>query len=67
MRYRLRCDAVVEADDYGDALRRIGEHFLAWAADTRSDDPDTWTTDHSRAAHHVGGPGSFIHLIPEPD
>jgi hypothetical protein len=63
VKYRLRVDAVVEADDYGDALRRIAEHFAAWASDTPSDDPDTWVTDASLGAPHFEV-GSVVHLTP---
>lgn len=47
VRYKLELSGSVEGDDYADALRRVGEHFIAWANDTPSDDPDTWTTVHS--------------------
>lgn len=55
VRYRLEVSAGVEAEDYADALRRVGEHFLAWSRDTPSDDPDTWTTEHSLQAPHLDG------------
>lgn len=61
MRYRLKVDGVVDGDTTPDALRRIGEHFLAWAADTPSDDPDTWTADASVDAPRIDG---VVHLIP---
>jgi hypothetical protein len=57
---------VIDAESYADALRQIGEHFLAWAADTPSDDPDTWDVDASLAAPHFAS-GSVVHLIPESD
>jgi hypothetical protein len=64
VRYRLRADAVITADNYGEALRLIGEHFAAWAADTPDDDPDSWVAEAS-----LGAPqfelGSTIHLVPE--
>jgi hypothetical protein len=66
MRYRLEVDAVVEGESYSDALRRVGEHFSVWAADTPSDDPDTWGADASLSAPTFEV-GSVIHLIPEPD
>ncbi len=34
MRYARRAGAVIGADHYGDALRRIGERSLVWVADT---------------------------------
>ena len=63
MKYRLRADAVLEADSYADAIRRIGDHFSAWAADMPSDDPDTWTTDASLTAPQFE-PGGVIHVVP---
>ena len=64
MRYRLRVDAVIEATDYADAVRRIAEHFSAWAADTPSDDPATWTAESSLSAPHFEA-GGMIEVIPE--
>jgi len=64
VRYRLRADALIDADDYTDALRRIGEHFLAWAEDTPDDNPDTWVSNHSLTAPQFLT-GSRIHLVPE--
>ena len=66
MRYRLRADAVITGNDYADALRRVGEHFIALSADTPSDDPDTWMSDASLSAPHFEV-GAIIHLTPEPD
>jgi hypothetical protein len=64
VRYRLRVDAVISGADYADALRRIGEHFIAWADDTPSDDPDGWVAEASLAApqFEVGG---VVHLVPD--
>jgi hypothetical protein len=45
-------------------LQRIGEHFIAWAADTPSGDPDTWTSDASMTAPRFEV-GAVIHLVPE--
>ena len=66
MRFRLRVEAVLEADDYADALQRIARHFTAWADDMPSDDPAEWTTDASLNAPTFL-PGSFVHVIPEND
>lgn len=66
MRYRLQADAVISADNYADALRAIGEHFLAWAADTPGDDPDTWVADASSQAPQFEA-GSIVHLVAEAD
>ena len=63
MRYRLRADAVLAADSYPDAIRRIGEHFCAWAADMPSDDPATWTTGASLTAPQFEA-GGVIHIVP---
>ncbi|MPZ73253.1 MAG: hypothetical protein GEU74_08485 [Nitriliruptorales bacterium] len=59
MRYRLEVNAIVEGQDYADALRRVGEHFLAWSQDTPSDDPDSWTADHSLDAPQLDGATTF--------
>jgi hypothetical protein len=64
VRYRLRADAVISAADYRDALRRIGEHFIAWAEDTPSDDPDSWVADASLTAPQFEG-GGVVHLVAE--
>ena len=61
MRYRLKADVVIEATTYGDALRRIGEHFAAWARDTPDDDPATWVADASLTAPQFET-GGFVHL-----
>jgi hypothetical protein len=66
VRYRLRADVRIEADNYSDALRRIGEHFIAWAEDTPDDDPDTWVADASLSAPQFLT-GSSVYLIPEED
>ncbi len=63
VKYRLRADAVLSADSYADAIRKIGEHFSAWGADMPSDDPDEWTTDASLVAPQFE-PGSIIHIVP---
>lgn len=55
MKYKLTVNGIVEAKDYADALRRVGLHFVAWADDTPSDDPDTWTTHHSLTAPQLNG------------
>lgn len=65
MRFRLTTDAAIEAEDYADALRRVGEHFVAWAGYTPWDGPDTWRTELTSAAPQFL-PGSVIHVVPEP-
>jgi hypothetical protein len=64
MRYRLQVDATIEASSYADALRRIAEHFTAWADDTPSDDPDTWSAESSLAAPHFEA-GGTIEISPQ--
>ena len=64
MRYRLRVDAVIAADSYADAVRRIAEHFTAWADDTPSDDPRTWSAESGLSAPHFEA-GGIIEIIPE--
>jgi hypothetical protein len=64
MRYRLRVDAVIEGSSYADAVRRVAEHFTAWADDTPSDDPDTWSAESSLSAPHFEA-GGRIEIIPE--
>ena len=63
MQYRLRVDAIIEADSYANAVRRIAEHFVAWADDTPSDDPDTWSAESSLTAPHFEA-GGKIEIIP---
>ena len=57
MRYRVQVDAVIEAESYADAVRRIAQHFTAWADDTPSDDPDTWTAESGLSAPHFDAGG----------
>jgi hypothetical protein len=64
VRYRLRADAVISGADYPDALQRIGEHFIAWAEDAPSDDPDRWVADASLTAPLFEA-GGVVHLVPE--
>jgi hypothetical protein len=64
VRYRVRVDAIIEASNYADAVRRIAEHFSAWADDTPSDDPDTWSAESSPSASHFEA-GGAIEIISE--
>ena len=59
MRYRLEVNAVIEAQSYTDAVRRVAEHFTAWADDTPSDDPDTWTAESGLSAPHFEAGGNI--------
>jgi len=65
MRYRLRVDAVIDGASYADAVRRVAEHFSAWADDTPSDDPDTWTAESSLSAPHFEA-GGMIEITEAP-
>jgi hypothetical protein len=64
MRYRLRVDAIIDASSYADAVRRIADHFTAWADDTPTDDPGTWSAESGLAAPHFEA-GGTIEIIPE--
>lgn len=63
MKYRLKADAVLSADSYADAIRKIGEHFSAMAADMPSDDPKDWVADASLTAPQFEV-GSIVHVVP---
>ena len=63
MQYRLRVDAVMDATDRADALRRIANFFTAWADDTPSDDPTSWTAESSLSAPHFEA-GGLIDVSP---
>jgi hypothetical protein len=45
-------------------VRRVAEHFTAWADDTPSDDPDTWSAESSLSAPQFEA-GGTIEIIPE--
>lgn len=64
MRYRLQVDAVMEAPSRADALRRIASFFTAWADDTPSDDPASWSAESSLAAPHFEA-GGRIEVAPD--